>query len=106
MFADSEQRGDGLMLCSRGWFQTPLVLRLCLRQEVDATMPSTSAEKHSISLRGLRGNLETSDELHNQTTLSATSALAAGEENIDEECGRSMMICECVVHLTIVQVTS
>jgi hypothetical protein len=74
------------MLCSRGWFQTPLVLRLCLRQEVDATMPSTSAEKHSISLRGLRGYLETSNKLHNQTMLGATSALA-GEENIDEECG-------------------
>ena len=65
-------------------------------------MPSTSAE---ISLRGLRGNLETSNELHNQTMLGATSALA-GEENIDEECGRSMIIRECVAHLTIAQVTS
>jgi hypothetical protein len=73
------------MLCSRGcpWFQTPLVPRLCLRQEVDETLPSTSAEKRSISRRGLLGNLETSNELHNQTMLGATS----GEENIDEECG-------------------
>lgn len=32
------------MRCSRGWFQAPLVLRLCLRQVVDASMPSCELE--------------------------------------------------------------